>query len=114
MRAGKTTLRGQRQAIRRLLIVDAFEDKIVAEDEPIARGPQRAGESTVNRGDRDVHCDFRGRGDLHFEFHAWLSFWDRRSRWPARYRAHSRGFASGDSPLYLGSMSLLASTAHPG
>ena len=61
---------GLRKAVPRLLVVDTFEDKIVAEDEPIAR-VRRAGESALNRGHGDVHCDFRGRGDLHFDFHAW-------------------------------------------
>src|SRR5829696_1612470 len=42
MRAGKPVLRGLRKAVSRLLIVDAFEDKIVAEHEPIARGVRRA------------------------------------------------------------------------
>src|SRR5215204_5273337 len=74
MRAGKPVLRGLRKAVPRLLVVDAFEDKIVAEHEPIARRPRRARESTVNGGHGDIHCDFRRRGDLHFNFHA-LSSW---------------------------------------
>src|SRR5829696_5283822 len=57
------------------LIVDAFEDKIVADHEPRALGVRRARESTVNRGECDVNCDFRGRSDFHFDFHPWLSSW---------------------------------------
>ena len=47
MGACKPVLLGLRKAVPRLLVVDAFEGKIVAEDEPVARA-RRAGESAFN------------------------------------------------------------------
>jgi hypothetical protein len=112
MRAGKPVLRGLRKAVSRLLIVDAFEDKIVAEHEPIARGVRRARESTGNRGDCDVNCDFRGRSDFHFDFQPWLSSWTA----DLAVRTISCGLrvASDDNPpLFGAALSLPATTAQP-
>src|SRR5215207_3463238 len=101
MGAGEPTLRGLRKAIPRLLIVDAFEDKIVAEDEPIARGPAGPGDrpstgvtvtstatsvvavtftSISMRGSPFGTADLGGPHDI----------------------VRTPGVASGDNPLYLG------------
>jgi hypothetical protein len=58
MRARKPALRGLRKSVSRLLAVDAFKNKIVAEDEPIARA-WRTGEPPINWGYGDVHFDFQ-------------------------------------------------------
>jgi hypothetical protein len=94
-------LRGLRNAIPRLLIVDAFEDKIVTEDEPIARGPAGPGNrpstgvtvtstatsvvavtftSISMRGSPFGTADLGGPHDI----------------------VRTPGVASGDNPLYLG------------
>jgi hypothetical protein len=63
----KPVLRGLRKAVPGLLVVDAFEDKVVAEDKPMARAG-RAWESTVNGRSRHVDFDLEGRCDLYFRF----------------------------------------------
>ena len=71
MRAGEPVQRRVWEAITRPHVVDAFEDKIVAEDEPKTRSIGTARGSIVNRCHRDIHFDFRGRGDLNLDLHAW-------------------------------------------
>src|SRR5215210_1972879 len=111
MRASKPVLRGLRNAVSRLLIVDAFEDKIVAEHEPIARVVRRARELTVNRGDCDVNCDFRGGSDFHFDFHPWLSSWT--ADLAVRTISCALRVASDDNPplFWGGTVPVLATTA---